>query len=876
MQVLKRKSFYVLAVALILCLVMAFVPFTSKTALAEITDPAIAEGFTVKGAYVQLELGAEENPEEHTGKFALTFAASITEDAYNTAAAQGELKLGLLVGPTAAIPAEDVSYATLVAAGFKAISNVGSANSGASQQIVFTDGVADIEAGIVFDESKLPEGQLITASGLKLTAIPFVTYVGESVEDATDDTSFVYVDNQEERSARPIIHEMYIRSSNFDYEKYADDENKPVVITKEMETKFVVNVDDNSAYREKLVGTEIYLDSMLDALYVANEDGTLVNTNNLLSSTFLSWGFNGNNDEVYLAGVRHVGWHKTGNYEGYFTTLAPFGGTGNMIETDHIITKEQYTYGFTIFHTSGTYAGRVENFTFKAPTLIIKSGSSDNNSGLMGTYNGSTFNSPFGNSITSATDRYITQEIDGYYILANDIEVTDRKREVGAAGITASGKLGKKADQNVIAQQIYNDGTKGFTGVFDGRGFSIFDGTRQGVYNGTTTTSTYSLFNTGVGYFGWINGGTVKNVSFFNTTMYCQPRYGAILAYAITGDSLIENVYVRPLVYSHNVSFGPNGLSYEQGALLAGQIHDSTLRNVIVEHDFMDEKDGDLIRGINNYQLFTASKTSGNTFENVISLGNTPVSWTSVKETATITMSVNELPVIDETGTVAEAGVGYLLADYPVLAEAYGAKVTYIVNESYGPVQDSIADNATEAITVTFTLNPEGVTQFSGYRDLAAYVNNAENEAVKTALVNSGFYNVAESGFVTPANIPATKYSQNMMTVGYTYGNRVDDAIVVVFGRYNNSSNPLYYGDCYGREMVMANEEGKFIVDFSKYVDIIGSTGRVWVVYNQADQAGANAETFLTYEDCATATAVEVPAHDVTFQRISRTYTVEA
>lgn len=872
MTILKRKSFYVLVVAMVLCLVMAFVPFTSKTALAAISDPSISSEFTVKGAYVQLELGAEENPDAHTGKIALNFVATISQSAYEAAVAQGELKLGLLVGPTSRV-ASATNYTTAIEAGFKAISYVGSANSGASQEIVFTDGVAEIEAGIVFDETKLGD-QLLDASGLDLSAIPFITYVGENVEDASDDVNIAYIENAVDRAARPIVHEMYIRSSNFDYEAYPDDENKPVKISIELEKKFVVNVTDNSKYRHQQAGAEIYLDSVLQFMWTANEDNTLTQAANLLSTTYLSWGINNNNEKVYLAGNRHYGTHKTGNYNGYFNTSNPFSGYGNLMETNGIITKAQYTYGLTVFHNAGTNKGKVETFTFKAPTLVISSAGSGTTGHFVGPYDGgsSSFNSVFGNSIASASDRYLQREIDGYYILANDITYT-ASQGYCYTGIT---NHVNRVDDVYTNKNLLNDGTKGFTGVFDGRGFAIYDGLRQGVGTSTNSSaSNKSMFNYGLGMFTWINGGTVKNLSFFNITLASQSLWGSVLAYSITGNSLIENVYIRPLVNAMT-SVNPNGMTIGHGSLLAQNIKDSTLRNVIVENDFMDANDEEINHGLNNYQLFDVNRTTNNVMENVISLGNSPVSWETNKGQATLTMSVNEMPVIDDAGTTATPGVAYLLGENPVLRAQFGEQVTFILNECYGPAQNLegyagyVADKETDEISVTFKYNIAGVQQFSGYRDLASYVTNPENEAVKTALVNSGFYNVAESGFVTPKHIPNTVYTSNNRTTGFGFGNRVDDAIIVVFSRFNNNSNPLYT-DNYANEFIMADENGKFYVDFSKYVSSIGSTGRVWVEYSYADVTGQSLPTVATYDDCCKESfVVEVPAYDVTFQRISR------
>ncbi len=841
MTLLKRKLFYVLVVAMVLCLVMAFVPFASKTALAEIIeDPTISEGFTIKGAYVQLEAGAEENPDAHSDKFALTFVATLSQEAYNEATKKGEPKFGLLIGPNKAISSV-TDYESAILADFREICNVGSPNSGANQAIVFDElGNAEIEAGIVFDESKLPENQLKDAAGFDLVAIPFVTY-------GSNDNTFIYKDNALNRSAKPIIHESYIRGITFDREKYADDENKPVEIPYKLEEKFVVDVKDSRVYSQK--EGEFYYDAKQTCMQMANADRTLTYSNNLLTDTYLSWGFNTSNDSVYVGGVKYTG----------SNTSRPTSGNGDMVFS-HLEDKERYSYGFTVFHNSGDNAGKVETFIFKAPTLIISAGSNSLDYGLVGPYQNSNYVSPFANSVASASDRTLQEEYDGYYILANDVS-TSTTQPINVPGITS---YGGTAAIDIGGRELKNDGTKGFTGVFDGRGFSIYDGPRNGAYKNAQDKY---MFQSGVGLFTWINGGTVKNVSFFNINMYFQPRYGSILAYAITGNSLIENVYIKPLTASLNASKGTS-VQYNEGALLAQSVQNSTFRNVIVEHDFMDSKDGDLVAGVNNYQLFRANSTSNNTFDNFISLGNTPIYWFKHKANATITIGVEQMPVIDAEGTTAIAEEAYLLGSYPVLSAQFGDVATYIVNESYGPGDASEEDKLTANISVTFRRSvTTGVKQFSGYRDLAAYVTNPENEAVKTALVNSGFYNVAENGFVTPKHIPITQYASNSMKTGYTFGNRVDDAIVVSFWHCNNSSNSLY--TALAVEMVMADEYGKYIVDFSKYSSLLSSS-QVFIVYDIDDNLGTNVETFINSTDIASATAKEVPAYDVVFQRIGR------
>ena len=855
MKVLKRKSFYFLVVSAILCLVLAFVPFTTKSAFAEAPD--IASGFTVKGAYIQMELGTENNPD--SGKFSLTFVAELTEEAYNTAAAQGELKVGLLVGKKSMVSnvvGDGSTYAAAISYGFKPLSNVGSANSGSQQVISFVDGVAEIQAGIVFDEDKLPEGKLQAAGKLPLVAIPYVTYVNE-LDNAEDDVSYIYVDSNAaksnrwdvERSAAPIILESYIRSSHFDYEKYADDENKPVVVTKDMVKKFVVDVDDPTMYEE--VEGEFYYDTKYKDIQMADPVTNYLNHKNVLADKgIFTNNFVWNTHKAYVGGKYYPG----GNYSTWATDNSTGGGLGNL-DLSGLTCSDKYTYGFTVFENA---TGKVKAYAVKAATMIIKSynmGGTNTYESIVGPYNGmSSFDNLFGNSVPSRTDRNLQQRIDGYYVLGNDITWTTMTRNINAGAIARGSSAGYAGVNPLI-----NDGTKGFVGTFDGRGFGFYDATRP--YTRQANGGLTGMFETGTGLFTWINGGTVKNLSFINITLTNVPRNGSILAHAITNNSVIENVYIRPLVNSYvYTTFGPQSISWEQGYLLATKTYDSTFRNVIVESDFFDESEVDVSAGINHFELFNNLECSGNTYENVFSLGGTPVSYEANKSNGTATLYVNELPALDEAGTLVTAGEAYALAEYPLLLEAYGDLAANLANHCRGAYHDSYADLTGSDMTVKFVANEKGIKQLAGYRDLAAYINAEGNEEVKAALVNSGFYNVAESGFVTPKFIPKTKAAVNHMAAGYTYSNRVDDCIIISFTAPASATTPIHDGTHNPPSiMIMADADGKFYADFTTS-EIAGIQGYVYKVFDYTDAWATNSDILISGPECTTATAWEIPA----------------
>ncbi len=94
-------------------------------------------------------------------------------------------------------------------------------------------------------------------------------------------------------------------------------------------------------------------------------------------------------------------------------------------------------------------------------------------------------------------------EFDGYYVLLNDIDASTYYHDfVNGSAFYATAARGLNA---VISK--LND--KGLTGTFDGRGFSISDIN----YNSTTGNNVGGLF-------GFINGGTLKNLGLIRPNIY--------------------------------------------------------------------------------------------------------------------------------------------------------------------------------------------------------------------------------------------------------------------------------------------------------------------------------------------------------------------
>ena len=133
---------------------------------------------------------------------------------------------------------------------------------------------------------------------------------------------------------------------------------------------------------------------------------------------------------------------------------------------------------------------------------------------------------------------YKGTEISGYYVLGNDIDYTGAEYTAYTAG---------------------NSGN-GFTGIFDGRGFTIRN---------------YAQPNAGAHYvlFGKLNGATVKNVNFENVTV--NAWWNSSLFAIYTFSSTIENITMRNVAFTVDSTEGPNG------GLLCGYYTDnSVFRNI--------------------------------------------------------------------------------------------------------------------------------------------------------------------------------------------------------------------------------------------------------------------------------------------------------
>ncbi len=208
--------------------------------------------------------------------------------------------------------------------------------------------------------------------------------------------------------------------------------------------------------------------------------------------------------------------------------------------------------------------------------------------------------------ITPATTRIPILKIDGYYVLANNVDL----------GGLAYNTPGQKMPNTIRAGHAelrnpkdygYNTDV-GFQGTFDGRGYTI--------ENFTTWQG---------GMFGYINGGTIKNVAFVNACNYWQHADKNLFADNST-NAYFENIYVslrQQKTDNGGISADGSNSYYEHWANIfsKGTIH---VKNSVLE-SFILEGYEDCTT---NYMQFLNTK-AGSTYENVHCVGSSPLAITS-------------------------------------------------------------------------------------------------------------------------------------------------------------------------------------------------------------------------------------------------------
>ncbi len=207
---------------------------------------------------------------------------------------------------------------------------------------------------------------------------------------------------------------------------------------------------------------------------------------------------------------------------------------------------------------------------------------------------------------TATSPRYPTLKITGYYVLTADIDI----------GGTIGGEY-NLGQQNVIKaghaefrEPTGSAADVGFQGTFDGRGHTL--------KNFTTWQG---------GMFGYINGGTIKNLAVIGACNYWQGQDKSIFA-DLSKDARFENIYVT-IKQQKNDNGGVHqnsdgyGWARERWAPIfsKGTIH---VKNCILESFALDKEQ----TKNTNYMQFL-STSAGSTYENVHCIGSAPLAIAS-------------------------------------------------------------------------------------------------------------------------------------------------------------------------------------------------------------------------------------------------------
>ncbi len=238
-----------------------------------------------------------------------------------------------------------------------------------------------------------------------------------------------------------------------------------------------------------------------------------------------------------------------------------------------------------------------------------------------------------------------TIAIKGYYVLANNIDLTSKATELANRGYTAEGSNGSGEHH----LQIWNTSLDvGFRGTLDGRGFALQNA---------------NPYVSSAGMFGAFYGATVKNIAFDGFTNTANNSNGQLLGYVYK--STFENVYIRAKGNA-NAEGGYNWRAIE----IDDRHGASSFTNVVFE-----SVDGLAASKPNHHQrfVFTTSGSTAGTFTNTAIVGM-PVNYSYAKhasDTANYVMSL-VLPKSAMTGFGVAAGEYEVSALPETLANAYG------------------------------------------------------------------------------------------------------------------------------------------------------------------------------------------------------------
>ena len=228
-------------------------------------------------------------------------------------------------------------------------------------------------------------------------------------------------------------------------------------------------------------------------------------------------------------------------------------------------------------------------------------------------------------SYDDQTKRIPTIEIDGYFVLANDIDV----------GSSVYIKAGQKMTNVIRAgheEYRYTERKDvGFTGTFDGRGHKL-----------------ENLTSWMGGIFGYINGGTIKNLALINVCNYWQGRAKNILADFSIGANL-ENLYIKLQQQgcdNGDINQTPENywLDYWASLFSRGTVN---AKNCVLESFVLDKSEQN---NTNYYQFLDTEE--GSTYQNVHCVGSSPLCLYNVNRGHSIKVAVTQKEIQEFDGRV--------------------------------------------------------------------------------------------------------------------------------------------------------------------------------------------------------------------------------
>jgi len=724
----KIKAIYLLAIMAILSVCVAVFPaFKAETVNAEDT------GLSMTGAYVQFSKtnGADD--------FALMFQAKISKTFYDTVADKSVI-FGMAIGPKDSL-AGITTYTDLVALGNNVVifdSLVSSVSTSTGGQVVEFLQEADsftYEAGTYFNKNAAGQENTTDATwknryNAELTAIPFYTLDGDVVFNSSLAIT---------RSASQVVYNTLMLESA----KPVDSENLAV-------TDDIYTAITGKQLIEWYGDQEIYLSQDNKKLFTNFLTGAA--TDDEKDQSFMrTWG-----PSIDKSSSSFI---PAGGYMAGQKILKAMSGHTSAFSTTHLTNPDvllelEAGKNYRYYYDDGT---SVVYFEYKVATTVFTdiAGTSAQGEDFANSHKllnsesaevmGSYFTLREDSNNLYMPESCETESYDGYYVLAGDLALPNQfdgikyKTQGGNSGDIAARftnanftrkTLGafKHIPQYIeIADKANVSG--GFTGTFDGRGYTIETSFARG------------------GLFGVINGGTVKNLNvvadFYQYGLdankqiyYTEQSYeekAATLAEVIYDNSTIENVAIKikenaPRTFANNAQDDSGNaiantpeMNNVPGVIAAQGFkgNNITLKNVIVECDTLKDAN----KSIQNYRAaLNIADGSEVTIENVFVVGSS-YSNMFIDDNYTLTISV------------ASAPEGFDFGEYPITTaglEDYASMAT----EMYKWMRKEVLD--LEVAKIKFVAEP-ATMKFATEDAFQAYLNDA-GAANKTALIASGMW----------------------------------------------------------------------------------------------------------------------------------------